>query len=80
MRRPVAFVSLAAGAAVLASLGCSDTVSSGSRAVVSYASEAARPSCDAGLYLEVAYAIAERSFSVCTDGVWLAVTTGAAAS
>ena len=62
-------------------VGCSDTVSTqpAANAVESYASEAARPNCDAAHNLEVAYAEAEKSLSLCAGGVWMPVGSQTAA-
>lgn len=62
-------------------VGCSDIVSTqpAANTVEPYASEAARPTCDAAHNLEVAYAEAEKSLSLCAGGVWMPVGSQTAA-
>ena len=48
---------------------CSDVSTGGTRAVVRYDNEALRPPCDPRTELQVAFAVAEASVAMCTNGV-----------
>jgi hypothetical protein len=71
----IAFASLGLA---MGAIGCSETAAP-SQTVTRYASEAARPPCDAGLELQIAFAAAESSLALCTEGAWVSVNgaTGA---
>jgi hypothetical protein len=71
----IAFATLSVA---IGAVGCSENVAA-TQTVTRYASEAERPPCDAGRELQIAFAAAENSLALCTEGAWVRVNgqTGA---
>lgn len=69
------------GLVAWAAAACSDAAKAAPHAIVRYASEGERPPCEASIELQIAYAAAEGSTSICSEGAWISVqspdTTGA---